>query len=139
MDNLVSSDSGKYRCILFNTEGSVKWTYTLEVQERYLQKPLIQGRHFKNKSVYVGGRATFECRFLSDLQPRMRWLRHYINDSGTPYVVPLEVTDPHILVIDNVTEADEAWYCCIVGNLLGLSYRSAYLSVLPCKLYCYTD
>lgn len=142
MDQLQSSDSGKYECIVSNSEGSVNWTYKLEVYERVPHKPIFKDGYLTNQTVYVGGRARFECRFLSDLQPRMRWLRHYsingsyTDSSETPYVTPLEstdpnITDPHILVIDNVTEADEAWYSCIVGNSLGVSYRSAYLTVLP--------
>lgn len=145
MDQLTSSDSGKYECFVFNSEGSVNWTYSLEVHERVPHKPIFKDGYLTNQTVYVGGRARFECRFLSDLQPRMRWLRHYSvngsysDSSETPYVKPLEstdpnITDPHILIIDNVTEADEAWYSCIVGNSLGVDYRSAYLTVLPRKI-----
>lgn len=36
-----------------------------------------------NTTVYVGDTAEFECRFLSDLHPSMKWLRYPINASWT--------------------------------------------------------
>lgn len=136
MYDLTPSDSGKYVCMIYNSKGSVNWTYNVEIIQRFLHKPIFKDGCLVNQTAYVGHTASFECRFISDLQPRMRWVRHYsINGSETVKPVDADITDPHILVIDTVTEADEAWYSCIVGNLFGVSVRSAYLTVLQCKLY----
>lgn len=50
-----------------------------------------------NKTAYVGNDVTFECRFVSDLHPSMKWLRYYqVNGSWTdeenqPYVYEVRV------------------------------------------------
>lgn len=141
MDHLVTSDSGDYTCILTNSEGSLNWTYTLEVHERVPHKPIMRDGFPSNQTVYVGQQVKFECRFISDLQPQMRWLKHfqvngsYLDSKGNPHVESVEsmdpnITDPHFLILENVTFADAGWYTCFAWNYFGISHRSAWLTVL---------
>lgn len=142
MYNLMTEDSGNYTCILTHGDENINSTFILEVQERVNHKPIIRDGYPTNQTVYVGDQARFECRFISDLQPHVRWLRHYTvngsynyNDSF-PYVTPIQnkdpnITDPHILVINNVTFEDEEWYTCLAGNSLGYAYKTVYLNVIP--------
>ncbi|XP_035228151.1 fibroblast growth factor receptor 3-like [Stegodyphus dumicola] len=141
IEHLLTSDTGNYTCIVSNSEGEIQWHYQVEVEERIPHRPIFRDGYPQNQTVYVGQTAKFECQFISDLQPRMRWIKHFVvngsytDSAGTPYVEPLEsndpnVTDPYFLVLSNVTFDDEGYYSCIAGNALGVSYRSAYLKVL---------
>jgi hypothetical protein len=38
--------------------------------------------------------------------------------------------DSSLLVLENVTLADEGWYSCLVGNNMGRAMTSAYISVV---------
>ncbi|CAN7943703.1 unnamed protein product, partial [Ixodes hexagonus] len=133
MDKVMVSDAGNYTCIAFNSQGNISYTYMVEVKERIPHRPIFYDNYLKNQTVYVGERARFECRFISDLQPHIRWLKHYAvngsffhnDEERSPRVKVMQstdpnVTDPHILVIDNVTMEDEGWYTCLVGNSVGI-------------------
>uniref|UniRef100_A0A5S6QST0 receptor protein-tyrosine kinase n=1 Tax=Trichuris muris TaxID=70415 RepID=A0A5S6QST0_TRIMR len=39
--------------------------------------------------------------------------------------------DPYTLLLVNVTMEQSTWYTCVVGNALGVVYKSAWLEVLP--------
>ncbi|XP_013773142.2 fibroblast growth factor receptor 3-like [Limulus polyphemus] len=141
--NLVGpDDKGNYTCVVENSKGKISWTFEVEVQERLTRRPIIRDGYPSNQTVYVGEQAKFQCRFYSDLHPHIRWLRYYmVNGSytdanGSLYVHVIEsnnqnITDPHLLVIDNVTKEDEGWYGCLAWNSIGFSNRSVWLSVLP--------
>lgn len=144
MEGVMVSDAGNYTCIAFNSQGNISYTYMVEVKERIPHRPIFYDKFLQNQTVYVGQQARFECRFISDLQPHIRWLKHYeVNGSffhndeeRSPRVIVMQstdpnVTDPHILVIDNVTKEDEGWYTCLVGNSVGISNKSVYLTVEP--------
>ncbi|GFQ65868.1 fibroblast growth factor receptor 2 [Trichonephila clavata] len=141
MDQLDTSDSGNYTCVVSNSEGSASFSYRLDVQERFPHRPIFQDSP-ANVTVQVGGRARFECKFVSDLQPKVMWLRHFaINGSYSdqyelPYVQAVQSTDtnetdPYVLVIDKVEFEDEGYYTCLAANEIGVSYRSGFLKVLP--------
>jgi len=64
--------------------------------------PVIDHRP-QNRTVVVGGTAMFECRFMSDLNSHLQWLRHYqingsyVNEENAPYVKVIKVLhDMHI-------------------------------------------
>lgn len=114
--------------------------------ERIPHRPIFYDNLLQNQTVYIGERVRFECRFISDLQPHIKWLRHYAvngsyyqnDESTTPHVKVIQsadpnITDPQILVIENVTMEDEGWYTCLVGNSVGISSKSVYLTVAPCE------
>ncbi|XP_055948043.1 fibroblast growth factor receptor 2-like isoform X1 [Argiope bruennichi] len=140
MDQLDTSDAGNYTCVVTNPVGSVSFTFKLDVQERVSHRPIFQEAP-ANQTVVVGGRAKFECKFISDLQPRVIWLRHfavngsYSDQSELPYIKPVtstdtNETDPYVLVIQNVSFEDEGYYTCLAANEIGVSYRSGYLKVV---------
>jgi hypothetical protein len=39
--------------------------------------------------------------------------------------------DPQVLVLNNVSSADQGWYTCLAANSIGTSSSTAYLTVLP--------
>lgn len=140
LEHVTTSDDGKYTCIVSNSLGSINFTYTLEIQERYPHKPIIIDNYPSNQTVYVGQQARFECKFISDLHPVMYWLKHYevngsyLNSQEIPYVNIVKMdndSDPQILLLNNVTLNDTGWYTCFVHNRIGTSVRSAWLTVLP--------
>lgn len=144
MDDVMVSDAGNYTCIAFNSQGNISYTYMVEVKERIPHRPIFYDNLLQNQTVYIGERVRFECRFISDLQPHIKWLRHYAvngsyyqnDESTTPHVKVIQsadpnITDPQILVIENVTMEDEGWYTCLVGNSVGISSKSVYLTVAP--------
>jgi len=63
-----------------------------------LPHPPIILRGPSNQTVYEGETVSFQCRILSDLQPHVQWLKHYmvngsyVNDNGTAYVTALAVS-----------------------------------------------
>lgn len=142
MDNLMTSDSGNYTCIVSNSVGSINFTYTLEVQEYIPHKPIFKDNHPSNKTVFLGETAKFECRFISGFHPFVVWVKRYsVNgtweDDGMPYFKLLQnssksmLSDPYVLTIENVTYDDAGWYTCIANNAVGTSYRNVWLTVLP--------
>lgn len=42
----------------------------------------------------------------------------------------MDIDNPELLRIENVTHEDEGWYTCFARNTLGDTYESAYLHVL---------
>lgn len=142
LEEVTTADNGNYTCVVSNSEGSINYTFTLEIQERISHKPIIRDGYPKNLTVYVGETARFECRFISDLQPFVRWVQHFkINDSyhdekGMPYIKTISSTDPNItnpqlLVLENTTYDEEGWYTCLAENSIGMAYRSVWLTILP--------
>lgn len=119
-------------------------------EERLAARPIIAPEYPKNLTVFVGENATFECPVLSDLQPHIEWVRHclingsYEDEDGMPCLekVISDVRDipdgmseeflpnPMVLTLNNISIGDEGWYTCLAGNQLGLSHRSAWLTVV---------
>ncbi|XP_064465675.1 fibroblast growth factor receptor 2-like [Ornithodoros turicata] len=142
LDDVMVSDSGNYTCIAFNSQGSINHTYMVEIKERLPHRPIFYDTGPTNDTFRVGSTVVLSCRAISDLQPHIRWVRHYeVNGSyfsdennSVPHAKTVQssdpnVTDPYKLVIENVTKYDEGWYTCIAGNSAGISTRSFYVNV----------
>uniref|UniRef100_A0A672LR14 Fibroblast growth factor receptor 2 n=1 Tax=Sinocyclocheilus grahami TaxID=75366 RepID=A0A672LR14_SINGR len=139
MESVVPSDKGNYTCLLENAYGSINHTYTLDVVERSPHRPILQAGLPANVTVQVGEDAKFVCKVYSDAQPHIQWLQHIVKNGsrygpdGLPYVRVLKVGLIEVLYLPNVTFEDAGEYTCLAGNSIGISYHTAWLTVLPAE------
>uniref|UniRef100_A0A8C3TWC3 Fibroblast growth factor receptor n=1 Tax=Catharus ustulatus TaxID=91951 RepID=A0A8C3TWC3_CATUS len=145
MESVVPSDRGNYTCLVENRFGSIRYSYLLDVLERSPHRPILQAGLPANTTALVGSDVEFFCKVYSDAQPHIQWLKHIeVNGSnygpdGVPYVQVLKTADINsseveVLYLRNVSMEDAGEYTCLAGNSIGLSYQSAWLTVLPGKL-----
>ncbi|XP_033757557.1 fibroblast growth factor receptor 4-like isoform X2 [Pecten maximus] len=138
MTDLTTEDNGNYTCVIQNKHGKLLWMYMLEVIDRKVQKPDVEGP--VNTTAYVGENIKLHCKVKSDIQAHIQWVKHYqINGTyrkpdGTPYVHVIQqstynMTNPEILEILNVSKSDRGWYTCLVSNFAGRRFGSAWLTV----------
>ncbi|XP_012974796.1 LOW QUALITY PROTEIN: fibroblast growth factor receptor 4 [Mesocricetus auratus] len=144
MESVVPSDRGTYTCLVENPLGSIRYSYLLDVLERSPHRPILQAGLPANTTAVVGSDVELLCKVYSDAQPHIQWLKHIvINGSsfgadGFPYVQVLKTTDINsseveVLYLRNVSAEDAGEYTCLAGNSIGLSYQSAWLTVLPAE------
>nr|KAF6446753.1 fibroblast growth factor receptor 4 [Rousettus aegyptiacus] len=142
MESVVPSDRGTYTCLVENSVGSIRYSYLLDVLERSPHRPILQAGLPANTTAVAGSDVELLCKVYSDAQPHIQWLKHIvINGSsfgadGFPYVQVLKTTDINsseveVLYLRNVSAEDAGEYTCLAGNSIGLSYQSAWLTVLP--------
>uniref|UniRef100_F7B099 Fibroblast growth factor receptor n=1 Tax=Callithrix jacchus TaxID=9483 RepID=F7B099_CALJA len=142
MESVVPSDRGTYTCLVENSVGSIQYSYLLDVLERSPHRPILQAGLPANTTAVVGSDVELLCKVYSDAQPHIQWLKHIvINGSsfgadGFPYVQVLKTADINsseveVLYLRNVSAEDAGEYTCLAGNSIGLSYQSAWLTVLP--------
>ncbi|XP_062443732.1 fibroblast growth factor receptor 4 isoform X5 [Rhea pennata] len=142
MESVVPSDRGNYTCLVENRFGSIRYSYLLDVLERSPHRPILQAGLPANTTALVGSDVEFFCKVYSDAQPHIQWLKHIeVNGSsygpdGVPYVQVLKTADINsseveVLYLRNVSMEDAGEYTCLAGNSIGLSYQSAWLTVLP--------
>ncbi|XP_021094471.1 fibroblast growth factor receptor 4 isoform X2 [Heterocephalus glaber] len=142
MESVVPSDRGTYTCLVENSLGSIRYSYLLDVLERSPHRPILQAGLPANTTAVAGSDVELLCKVYSDAQPHIQWLKHIIiNGSssgadGFPYVQVLKTADINsseveVLYLRNVSAEDAGEYTCLAGNSIGLSYQSAWLTVLP--------
>nr|XP_012418164.1 PREDICTED: fibroblast growth factor receptor 4 isoform X4 [Odobenus rosmarus divergens] len=142
MESVVPSDRGTYTCLVENSMGSIRYSYLLDVLERSPHRPILQAGLPANTTAVAGSNVELLCKVYSDAQPHIQWLKHIvINGSsfgadGFPYVQVLKTADINsseveVLYLRNVSAEDAGEYTCLAGNSIGLSYQSAWLTVLP--------
>ncbi|KAM5299971.1 fibroblast growth factor receptor 4 isoform 3-T3 [Ctenodactylus gundi] len=142
MESVVPSDRGTYTCLVENSLGSIRYSYLLDVLERSPHRPILQAGLPANTTAVVGSDVELLCKVYSDAQPHIQWLKHIVvNGSslgadGFPYVQVLKTADINsseveVLYLRNVSAEDAGEYTCLAGNSIGLSYQSAWLTVLP--------
>ncbi|KAF2883030.1 hypothetical protein ILUMI_23168 [Ignelater luminosus] len=127
LEDLVTDDSGTYRCVVCNALGCIDFNYTVDVVERYHNRPILTEPP-QNKTVVVGSNVNFSCTFVSDLNPHIYWVNG-IPGNGTLKTSATSQT-PEILELHNVTYESEGWYTCVAANSLGVTSASAYLRVV---------
>ncbi|XP_058402711.1 fibroblast growth factor receptor 4 isoform X1 [Diceros bicornis minor] len=142
MESVVPSDRGTYTCLVENSMGNIRYSYLLDVLERSPHRPILQAGLPANTTAVAGSDVELLCKVYSDAQPHIQWLKHIvINGSsfgadGFPYVQVLKTADINsseveVLYLRNVSAEDAGEYTCLAGNSIGLSYQSAWLTVLP--------
>ncbi|XP_008574252.1 PREDICTED: fibroblast growth factor receptor 4 isoform X2 [Galeopterus variegatus] len=147
MESVVPSDRGTYTCLVENSMGSIRYSYLLDVLERSPHRPILQAGLPANTTAVAGSDVELLCKVYSDAQPHIQWLKHIvINGSnfgadGFPYVQVLKTADINsseveVLYLRNVSAEDAGEYTCLAGNSIGLSYQSAWLTVLPGEPPC---
>ncbi|NXV43534.1 FGFR4 factor, partial [Uria aalge] len=138
MESVVPSDRGNYTCLVENRFGSIRYSYLLDV--------LGEGSSARRCSCFPAppthGRGV--GLMGKGMEEPLCWLKHIeVNGSsygpdGVPYVQVLKTADINsseveVLYLRNVSLEDAGEYTCLAGNSIGLSYQSAWLTVLPGK------
>ncbi|XP_018330400.1 fibroblast growth factor receptor homolog 1 isoform X2 [Agrilus planipennis] len=126
LEDLTLSDIGNYTCVVCNILGCINHSFSLDVIERYHNRPIITESP-QNVTALVGSNVNFTCKVLSDLNPYVYWVSGK-NINSTKLTNENEI--PEILVLHNVTYEDEGWYTCVAANSLGRSYSHGYLQVV---------
>uniref|UniRef100_A0A3B3QFU5 Fibroblast growth factor receptor n=1 Tax=Paramormyrops kingsleyae TaxID=1676925 RepID=A0A3B3QFU5_9TELE len=113
MESVVPSDKGNYTCLVENKYGSINHTYTLDVV----------GECFAQTG--LGGRSDYRVPVSQRLG--LMYLMLVKKTAG------VNTTDKEIEVLHlpNVTFEDAGEYTCLAGNSIGISFHSAWLTVLP--------
>uniref|UniRef100_H9GBH3 receptor protein-tyrosine kinase n=1 Tax=Anolis carolinensis TaxID=28377 RepID=H9GBH3_ANOCA len=143
--NVTFSDGGNYTCLVRNRYGARCHTYYLTVENFALHRPTLEVGFPANQIVVVGSDAEFTCKADSPRPISMQWLKqNEVNGKkygpdGLPYITTLKVAFHlqttnetfDVLRLHNVTSEDAGEYICLAGNPIGISFRSAWLTVLP--------
>ncbi|XP_035230217.1 fibroblast growth factor receptor 4-like, partial [Stegodyphus dumicola] len=97
LDDINSDDEGIYTCIVSNTEGSIRFNFTLVVTDRIAYQPIIIEDFATNQTAYVGETVVLECKFSSDLHHTVQWVKYFemngssADEFGVPYGKIVEV------------------------------------------------
>ncbi|RZF43116.1 hypothetical protein LSTR_LSTR001294 [Laodelphax striatellus] len=139
LEDLVTTDSGNYTCIVCNILGCIDFSFQVDIIERLHHSPILTEAP-QNSTMVVGSNATFKCKILSDLHPHIGWFKgqvNNVNDTSANSSVKwysLQASDgsdnQEILQLNNITFEDEGWYTCVASNGLGFTHASAYLQVV---------
>ncbi|XP_028668720.2 fibroblast growth factor receptor 4 [Erpetoichthys calabaricus] len=142
MESVVPSDRGNYTCLVENKYGIISHTYLLDVLERSPHRPILQAGLPANTTAVIGSDVELYCKVYSDAQPHIQWLKHIEKNGsrygpdGVPYVQVLKtasinVSEIEVLYLPNVKFEDAGEYTCLAGNSIGISFQSAWLTVIP--------
>ncbi|XP_019731770.1 fibroblast growth factor receptor 1-A-like, partial [Hippocampus comes] len=138
LETVLPSDKGNYTCAAHNTHGRIERHFVLDVVERLAHRPLLKAGLPANQTAVAGARVEFACSVFSDPQPHVKWIKV---DNASRLVGPHELPDgpvvkdawdedPQVLTLTKVSAADAGEYACVAENEMGISYQSAWLTVL---------
>ncbi|KAF2903674.1 hypothetical protein ILUMI_02497 [Ignelater luminosus] len=141
LEDLITSDSGTYKCLVCNVLGCINFNYTVDVIDRFPSKPSIKAGYPQNVSALVNSTAVLECpQVVADLEPFIQWIKssnfstELINSDYIPKGIVLQTSatspNPEILELSSVTRENEGWYSCVAANTLGITSASAYLKIV---------
>ncbi|CAD5222876.1 unnamed protein product [Bursaphelenchus xylophilus] len=151
LEDASEADSGHYSCDVFNTAGTIRRDFRVEVRDRIRSRPIILPNVLLNQTVNANGTVNFTCQVLSDLIPHVVWIklikldgsyirwdekqsRHVFNFLDMSKVKKARIFHDNLnkrytLVIFNTSIADQGIYSCVAGNTLGMSMANATLTV----------
>ncbi|XP_061185574.1 fibroblast growth factor receptor 4-like [Saccostrea echinata] len=126
-NDVQTSDSGKYKCVVQNSEGSLEFTFFVDVKPipwpLELEEPL-------NATVMEGERVVFRCRALNDPDATTEWMKRDTDgDSASGFDTNNFLSSGPEMVIENARTEDAGKYTCLVGNLFGIKYANVWLTV----------
>ncbi|XP_053381213.1 hemicentin-1-like [Mercenaria mercenaria] len=123
---------GTYKCIGTNPLTNV-YRYSNDAALDVEGQPVFLSS-LKSVSVPLGFQATFVCYFHGNPEPEFTWFVHHTSN-GDVISNKIENSDKYMVyengtfIINDVTEEDEAFYTCTVGNSFGDISQSALLTV----------
>lgn len=138
LNSLVAEDKGNYTCVVSNSEGSLEWTFFVDVIVR-IWPLLVEGP--ENATATTGDTVRFRCRVLNDPDATIRWLKPKAPTAldgsssavSSPFAGKPEFLEnpgnPEVLELANVKPDDAGEYRCMAGNVWGLKYSSGYLTI----------
>ncbi|XP_044084741.1 fibroblast growth factor receptor 4 isoform X2 [Neovison vison] len=90
----------------------------------------------KLHAVPAGNTVKFRCPAAGNPIPTIRWLKdgqdfHGEHRIGGIRTADINSSEVEVLYLRNVSAEDAGEYTCLAGNSIGLSYQSAWLTVLP--------
>uniref|UniRef100_A0A3P9HBB8 Cell adhesion molecule L1-like b n=1 Tax=Oryzias latipes TaxID=8090 RepID=A0A3P9HBB8_ORYLA len=121
--NAEESDSGKYECVVKNTEGTSSITALLDVKDptKILSPP-------QNKQIISGTSAKLVCKVTYDKSLQGTFVMEWSKD-GEEILLSEENSD-HNLQIMNVNQRDQGMYTCIARTSLDEVRATALIIVL---------
>ncbi|XP_061185811.1 fibroblast growth factor receptor-like 1 [Saccostrea echinata] len=81
LNDTQTSDTGEYSCVVHNSEGSLNFTYTVNI----IRRPWpLEVEEPQNVTVMEGERVVFRCRVLNDPDATTQWIKRdtEVGDTG---------------------------------------------------------
>ncbi|ALC44524.1 btl, partial [Drosophila busckii] len=144
MVDIISADSGIYKCRVCNILGCIEFEFSVSVFDRLRFPPIFN--KLENKTVLVNSDLEFSCDVISDMEPTIHWLRavqpnhSLLLDSETQLsnvsrdlgLIKLNtsIDQVHKLLLHNITHEQEGWYTCVASSTLGSINASLYVHVV---------
>ena len=124
-----SSDTGVYRCDVYNAVGVTKSDQSLVI---VYQSPYLT-RQLSSVTTFVGAMtATIFCGIQSYPYPKFSWFSKY-NETAAWKLISREYNNT--LQLKNLQLTDEKWYVCEASNSFGSKVSTpVFLTVLPSTL-----
>lgn len=84
LEELISTDSGRYKCLICNELGCIKHVFKFEVLDRHRSPPYIKEGYPMNSTVLVNTTAELQCPTLSDLGAYTYWIKALVVNNSIP-------------------------------------------------------
>lgn len=129
LNDVQEADKGKYKCVVQNTEGSINFTFIVDVIRT--SWPLVIEEP-KNATVMEGEKVVLRCRALNDPDATTQWIKRS-GDSGSTRGATanenfMQSNGPE-LVIESAKVEDTGKYVCMVGNYIGIKSVDVWVMV----------
>uniref|UniRef100_A0A4W6E3A9 Ig-like domain-containing protein n=1 Tax=Lates calcarifer TaxID=8187 RepID=A0A4W6E3A9_LATCA len=113
IDSIKEKDSGSYKVMAINTEGSAETTASLLVEAPHLSGEL------GNITSAVGTPVILQCLVSGKPNPTAEWYKDGDRVTDSRCIIQEKTAGHFNLLITNVTESDAGEYKCIIENTAG--------------------